>query len=204
MKKKNYLFGIVVLITIICFSLASCAKNQFEGTWAGSDPDGNRIRVVVEDNSFSISWPDNPRRVSWTGSYAYDGNTATLVIQDQGINATAVVNKSTMVLTVPRIGAFSLTKYVPIKTEFAGTWISDEYSLDDGSFATLRIEVEENYWKIGFDYSDLGFSFDIITATYKGNTATLTWDDEALTATVSRNTLTLTYEDGSNEILTKK
>ena len=83
MKNRIYLFGIIAITIVMGFSMASCPDtdpvppNPFEGTWSGFDQYVNRYRMVFTNSEWTTSMPDDPT-FSMTGTYSYNGNTATL------------------------------------------------------------------------------------------------------------------------------
>ena len=110
MKETLKFFGIIAIMMVIGLSIVACTgQNPFKGTWTGTDPDGDKLSVVIEDSTFSISYPGIPNWII-TGTYVYDGNTATFVIPEEGLNGTGVVTRNTMVLTIAGVGAFILSK----------------------------------------------------------------------------------------------
>lgn len=78
MKKIGKLFWIVILMTVMGFSITACKNdpdpNPFEGVWSGFDPWLDKVRLVFTASNWSFSYVDWPG--SGTGAYICNGNTA--------------------------------------------------------------------------------------------------------------------------------
>ena len=113
MKAKNVLIGLFVILTLV-FVLAGCdlggsPSNPFEGTWTGYDNDYDVVRAVLDQSTWTFSWPSYPQWGVSTGTYTYSGNTATF-FQAGVAGGTATVSGNTMTATVTGFGTMVLSK----------------------------------------------------------------------------------------------
>jgi len=115
MKAKSVFIGLfVVLALVFSLVLAGCSLdpgggNPFVGTWTGYDPDYDVIRAVIDQSTWTMSYPANPRWGVMTGTYTYSGNTGTFF--ESGIaTGTATVSGNTMTVTATGFGTVILSK----------------------------------------------------------------------------------------------
>ena len=83
MKRLNKLLGIIALLAVLGFLMAACdldegGGNPFVRTWNGVDTDGDAIRIVFTDSTWTSSYPGYPEWGTESGTYTRDGKTATL------------------------------------------------------------------------------------------------------------------------------
>jgi len=110
MEKIFKLFGIIVLSTIIGFSMVACdgdgggddnnggqnGTNVFIGTWTGTDADGDSVTLVIT----ATTWTLTGGYLSFsTGMYTYSGNTATIKDEDGNTLGTATLSGNTLTVT---------------------------------------------------------------------------------------------------------
>ena len=101
MKAKNVLIGLFVVLALVSgLVLAGCdpggsPSNPFIGTWTGYDPNFDVMRVVIDQSTWTLSYPSYPQWGVDTGTYTYSGNAATLFFDGVAIG-TATVSGKTM------------------------------------------------------------------------------------------------------------
>jgi len=106
--KLFWVFGIVLLIGL---TMISCeepeASNPFNGTWTGKDNANDDTVVVFTDSEYAITFPEYS--LSWTGTYTYKGNNATLINSDPAkTDYKAVISGKNMALSSDA-GGFTAT-----------------------------------------------------------------------------------------------
>jgi len=111
MKSFLKLFGIISFVLLIGFTMIACEElfdpNHFKGTWTGKDNANDDTVVVFTDSEYAITFPEYS--LSWTGTYTYKGNNATLINSDPAkTNYKAVVSGKNMKLTSDA-GGFNAT-----------------------------------------------------------------------------------------------
>ena len=117
---KKTRWGIPALLFMLALTfglvLAGCnpdpgdGGNPFVGTWTGYDPTLNVIsRVIVDNSTWTLSWPGNPQYGVQTGTYTYSGNTITL-FQSGVAMGTGTVSGNTVTMIVTGWGTMILTK----------------------------------------------------------------------------------------------
>lgn len=122
MAKRKIWFGMLVIVLVFGVAVIGCdtgngngsASNPFIGTWTGYDPDFERIRVVVGNSTWTVSWPDHPTWViagiyTNSGTYTYTGNNATLFVEGIAIG-TGTVSGNTLTLIFTGVGTMVLTR----------------------------------------------------------------------------------------------
>ena len=113
-RRRILAFILVFMLALTAILvLASCdnddsASNPFIGIWTGYNPDGDIMRLIVDGSTFTVTWLDNPYDVS-SGTYTYNGNTATLFQYGIALG-TATVSGNTMTITATGVGVMVLTR----------------------------------------------------------------------------------------------
>ena len=117
--RKKTRRGILVFALLVTLALGtsviltSCLDpgddgNPFVGTWTGYDQNYNRIRIVVDQSTWTASWPDYPSGYD-TGTYTYSGNMATMFRNGIAIG-TSTLSGNTDTVTLYGVGTYTLTK----------------------------------------------------------------------------------------------
>ncbi|MDR0442805.1 MAG: hypothetical protein LBH44_05295 [Treponema sp.] len=103
MKNTIKLFGIVVMVAIICFSMIACDEdgtNPFVGMWYGTvlfQGESASASIDVTDSSWVFKCPSI--NMTETGTYTWSGSSATL--EQKGVTyGTAAINGSTLTVTM--------------------------------------------------------------------------------------------------------
>ena len=106
MKNFMKMFIIITLIAVLGCLMVACEdglgrrnKNQFVGTWTGYDWQYEYMQLVCTDSHWTMSWPSGYYYDN-TGTYTYDGNSATIYEDGYGMIGTATVSKNTLNLNV--------------------------------------------------------------------------------------------------------
>ena len=104
MKARNVFIGLfVVLALIFGLVLSGCSPdpgggNPCVGTWTGYDLDFNIVRAVLDDSTWTWSYPGNPQWGYATGTYTYSGNMGTFFDVSGIAMGTFTVSGNTMTL----------------------------------------------------------------------------------------------------------
>ena len=105
MKAKSVFIGLfVVLALVFGLVLAGCSPdpgggNPFVGTWTGYDLEYNVVRAVVDQSTWTWSYPAYPQWGVLRGTYTYSGNTGTFFDEIGNVLGTATVSGNTMTMT---------------------------------------------------------------------------------------------------------
>ena len=111
MKNIVKLFGIIALVALIGFSMASCGKDDDSGS-GGSD---SSLVGTWTDGSLTVTCTASTWNAvytgqgSWSGSYTTNGNTATLTETNGNKFGTATISGNSMTIA-STYGSFYLTK----------------------------------------------------------------------------------------------
>ena len=116
---KSALMLVFVLALLVGLVLAGCLDpgsdsssggNPFVGTWYGFF-DGDRIRVVVDETTWTMSWTDYSWWGNETGTYMHSGNTATFYQDGYAIGMATVTGNSITANSSEFSGTVILTKF---------------------------------------------------------------------------------------------
>jgi len=120
MKRKKFFVSLFVILALIAgLALTGCLDsgddesgsggNPFLGTWMGYIV-GYRVRVVIDQSTWTMAYLDYPSLGYQTGTYTYSGNKATFY-QNGYAFGTATVSGNTLTGTNPEIdGTYTLTR----------------------------------------------------------------------------------------------
>jgi len=106
MKNTIKVLGIIAFVAVIGFSMIACddgSSNPFIGTWIES---GSTLTVTATDST----WIAVEGRISYAGTYTWNGNIANFITIDGYSFGTANVTGNTMVITSYNFGTRYLNR----------------------------------------------------------------------------------------------
>jgi len=109
MTSKRFWLGILVMALVFGMTAVGCNEdetdNPFAGTWTGTLY-GDELTLQVGNSTWkAIVYGE----VTAEGTYKYDGNSATLYLENSAAG-TATVSGNTMTVTSTEFGNMTLTK----------------------------------------------------------------------------------------------
>ena len=208
MKKLFKLFGIIVLATIIGLSMTACdnsggdsnnggnsgtggtggnnngGTNAFIGTWNGTDVDGDAVMLVLTTSTWTLT---SEYISSYSGTYTYSGNSATIKDHEGNAIGTATLSGNALIITGSDI---PYTPYTLIKTTTGGGGGGDTVpSAPTGVTATAQssssITISWDFVSDATGYYICRSASSSGTYSQVGTTTSTSWTNSGLSASTT-------------------
>jgi len=191
MKNFVKLFGIIALIAVIGFSIASCNADDggvsvdqaLNGTWVG-----NGMVYIFNNGSFRAY---GTKIGNTTGTYSTDNGVLTLKVQSQKETNEYSISGNTLI-----VGRLTYTREDKIDPALNGTWKDNiyTYTFNNGSFVNkyTNIEMKEVTNKGTYTANE-----GLLNLYYENPTSSWGWSKNAYSVdgtTLTIGTMTLTKQ----------
>jgi len=193
---KN-IFLISLVITIVSVAgfagddiITNSSGNQFTGTWTGIDEYGDKVRLVVTNTAWIVTWLEYPG-IIFSGTYTYTGNAEMLFMPREGGAGKATVSENEIDLILNGVLLiFTRENSNYNDYTFIGTWIGFDFDGDE-----TKLVMTDTTWTMS--WPDFPAITESGTYTYDGNVLLLIVDypgggSFSMTAAISGNSMTLT------------